>query len=78
MVKRRNVISQDGGSGYKTYIFKESTTRCPIDRKGQGRQGVIYPRVADVSCTRDVRESMGSPMEAPVVRFRDRPTIKRI
>ena len=25
-----------GGSGYKTYVFKKSTRRYAIDRKGQG------------------------------------------
>ena len=50
---------RDGGSGYKTYIFKESIRRYAIDCKGQGRKEVIYLRVADVSCTRGVRESTG-------------------
>ena len=59
MIKRRNIMSWDGGSGYRTYIFKESIRRCTIDRKGRGRKEVIYLRVADVSCTRGVRESMG-------------------
>ena len=59
MVERRNVMSRDGGSGYNTYVFEESTRRCAIDRKGQGRKEVIYPRVADVRCTRGVRESTG-------------------
>ena len=49
----------DGGSGYKTYVFKESIRRYAIDRKGRGRKEVIYLRVADVSCTRGVRESTG-------------------
>ena len=52
-------MSRDGGSGYRTYVFKESTRRYAIDRKGQGRKEVIYLRVADVSCTRGVRESTG-------------------
>ena len=52
-------MSWDGGSGYRTYVFEESTRRCAIDRKGRGRKEVIYPRVADVSCTRGVRESIG-------------------
>jgi len=59
VVKRRNVMSRDGGSGYKTYVFEESTRRCAIDRKGRGRKEVIYLRVADISCTRGVRESTG-------------------
>jgi len=33
---------RDGGSGYKAYIFEESTRRCAIDRKGRGRKEVIY------------------------------------
>ena len=39
------------------FVFEESTRRYAIDRKGQGRKEVIYLRVADVSCTRGVRES---------------------
>ena len=52
-------MSRDGGSGYRTYVFEESTRHYVIDRKGRGREEVIYLRVADVSCTRGVRESMG-------------------
>ena len=59
MIKRRNIILRDGGSGYKTYVFEESIRRCAIDCKGRGRKEVIYLRVADVSCTRGVRESTG-------------------
>ena len=50
---------RDRGSGYKIYIFKESTRRCAIDYKGRGRKEVIYLRVTDVSYTRGVRESTG-------------------
>ena len=32
---------------------------------------MIYLRVANISCTRGIRESTGSPIEAPVVGFRD-------
>jgi len=49
----------DEGSGYRTYVFEESTRRCAIDRKGRGRNEVIYLRVADVSCTRGVCGSTG-------------------
>ena len=52
-------LLRDGGSGYKTYVFKESTRRCAIDRKGRGRKEVIYLRVADVSYTRGVYKSTG-------------------
>ena len=52
-------MSWDGGSGYKTYVFKESIRRCAINRKGRGRKEVIYLHIADVSCTRSVRESTG-------------------
>ena len=52
-------MSRDGGSGYRTYVFKESIKRYVINRKGQGRKEVIYLRVADVSCTRGIRESTG-------------------
>ena len=31
-------MSPGGGSGYKTYIFKESTRCCIINRKGRGRK----------------------------------------
>jgi len=47
----------DGGSGYKAYIFEESTRRYAINRKGRGRKEVIYLRVADISCTRGIRKS---------------------
>jgi len=50
---------RDGGNSYRAYVFEESTRRCAIDRKGRGRKEVIYLRVADVSCTRGVRGSMG-------------------
>jgi len=33
-------MSRDGGSGYKAYVFEESTKRCAIDRKGRGRKEV--------------------------------------
>ena len=33
---------QDGGSGYKMYVFKESIRRCVVNRKGRGRREVIY------------------------------------
>jgi len=59
VVKRRNVMSRGGGSGYKTYVFEESIRRCAIDRKGRGHKEVIYPRVADISCTRGIHESTG-------------------
>ena len=44
----------NGGSGYKVYIFKESTRYYTIDRKSQGRKEVIYLRVAHISCTQGV------------------------
>ena len=56
---------RDGGSGYKIYIFKESTRRCVIDCKGQGHKEVIYLRVANVSCTRGICESMGLSYRGP-------------
>ena len=52
-------MSWNVGSGYKTYVFEESTRRYAIDRKGQGRKEVIYLRVADISCTQGVRKSIG-------------------
>ena len=58
-------MSWDEGSGYRTYVFKESTRRCAIDRKGRGRKEVIYLRVADVSYTRGVRESTGFSYRGP-------------
>ena len=65
MIKRRNIMSWDGGSGYRMYVFEESTSRCAIDRKGRGRKEVIYLRVADVSCTQGVRESTGLSYKGP-------------
>ena len=38
MIKRHNVMLWGGGSGYKMYIFEESTRRYAIDRKGRGRK----------------------------------------
>ena len=38
MIKRRNVMSRGGGSGYRTYIFEESIRHYMINRKGQGRK----------------------------------------
>ena len=52
-------MSRDRGNGYKAYIFKESTRRYTINRKGRGYKEVIYLRVADVSYTRGIRESTG-------------------
>jgi len=52
-------MSRNAGNSYKAYIFGESTRRCAIDRKDRGRKEVIYPRVADISCTRGVRKSTG-------------------
>ena len=61
-------MSQGGGSGYRIYVFEESTRRCAIDHKGRGRKEVIYLRVA----VREVyARARGSPMEAPAVGFRD-------
>jgi len=59
---------RDVGNGYKTYVFKESTKRYAIDRKGRGRKGVIYLRVADISCTRGVRKSTGLSYGGPCSR----------
>ena len=59
MIKRRNIISRDGGNSYRMYVFKESTRRYVINRKGQGRKEVIYLHVADVSYTRGVYKSTG-------------------
>ena len=32
------LLSRGGGSGYRIYVFEESTRRCAIDRKGRGRK----------------------------------------
>ena len=55
----------DGGSGYKAYVFEESIRRYAIDYKGRGRKEVIYLRVADISCTRGIRESTGLSYRGP-------------
>ena len=65
MIKRRNIMSWYGGSGYRMYVFKESTRRYAIDYKGQGRKEVIYLRVADISCTRGVCKSTGLSYRGP-------------
>ena len=65
MIKRRNLILWDGGSGYRMYVFEEITRCCVIDCKGRGRKEVIYLRVADISCTRGVRESTGLSYRGP-------------
>ena len=56
---------RDRGSGYRTYVFEESTRRYAVDRKGRGRKEVIYLRVANISCTRGVRESTGLSYREP-------------
>ena len=58
-------MSWDGGSGYRTYVFEESIRRCAIDHKSQGRKEVIYLHIADVSCTRGVRENTGLSYRGP-------------
>ena len=58
-------MSRDAGNGYKVYVFGESTRRCAIDRKGQGRKEVIYPRVANISYTRGVYKSTGFSYRGP-------------
>ena len=35
-------MSWDEGSGYKIYVFEESTRRCAVGRKDQKRKKVIY------------------------------------
>ena len=59
---------RDGGSGYKMYIFKESTRRYAIDCKGRGRKEVIYLYIADISCTQGIRESTGLSYKDPCSR----------
>jgi len=53
------------GSGYRAYIFEESTRRYAIDRKGRGRKEVIYLRVANISCTQGVCKSTGLSYRGP-------------
>jgi len=55
----------NGGSGYRVYVFKESTRRYAINRKGQGRKEVICLRVANISYTRGVRKSTGLSYRGP-------------
>ena len=38
VIKRHNVMSRGGGSGYKTYIFKDSIRHYAINCKGRGRK----------------------------------------
>ena len=58
-------MSWDGGSGYRTYVFEESTRRYAINRKGRGRKEMIYLHIADISCTRGIRESTGLSYKGP-------------
>jgi len=52
-------MSRNKGSGYRAYVSEESTRRYAINREGRGRKEVIYLRVANISYTRGIRESMG-------------------
>ena len=65
MIKRHNIISWDGGSDYRMYVFKESIRRYVINYKDRGRKEVIYLRVADVSCTQGVYKSTGLSYRGP-------------
>ena len=65
VIKKYNIMSWDGGNNYKVYIFKESIRYCAINYKGQRRKEVIYLRVADISCTRGIRESTGLSYRGP-------------
>ena len=56
---------QDGGSGYKAYVFEESIRRYAINCEGQGRKEVIYLRVADISCTQGIYKSTGLSYRGP-------------
>ena len=58
-------MSRNGGSGYRTYVFEESTRRYAVDRKDRGRKEVIYLRVANISYTRGVCESTGLSYRGP-------------
>jgi len=58
-------MSRNVGSGYRAYVFEESTRRYAINRKGRGRKKVIYLRVANISYTRGVRESTGLSYRGP-------------
>ena len=58
-------MSWGGGNGYKAYIFKESTRYYTINRKGQGRKEVIYLHIANISCTRGIRKSIGLSYKGP-------------
>ena len=62
---------QDEGSGYRTYVFEESTRRYAINRKGRGRKEVIYLHVADISYTRGIYKGTGLSYGAPIVGFRN-------
>ena len=61
-------LLRDGGSGYRIYVFEESIRRYTINCKGQGHKEVIYLYIADISCTRGVRESIGLSYRGPYSR----------
>ena len=52
-------------SGYRIYIFEKSIRHYIINHKGWGRKEVIYLRIADISCTQGVRESIGLSYRGP-------------
>ena len=63
MIKRRNIILRDGGSGYRTYVFEESIRHYTIDRKGQGYKEVISlsklrPSAKDVAYVTSLLEGL--------------------
>jgi len=58
-------LLRNAGNSYKAYIFRESTRHYAINRKDQGRKEVIYPRVANISCTQGVYKSTGFSYRGP-------------
>ena len=65
MIKKYNVMLWDGGSGYRMYVFEESTRHYIINRKGRGHKEVIYLYIADVSCIQSVCKSIGLSYRGP-------------
>ena len=56
---------QDGGSGYRIYVFKESIRHYTIDYKGRGRKEVIYLYIANISYTQSVCKSIRLSYKGP-------------
>ena len=56
---------QDGGSGYRIYVFEEFIKCYAINYKGWGRKEVIYLYIAIISYTQSIYKSIGLSYKSP-------------